>query len=168
MEYTVPVMPAMPSAPGSTRRKLPLSERETDTVAIRGLTGGGQREYLSLADLNEHLDSRARRLEARLARTHKVPEILTFSLQIETISALREKVSNLKPPKGESDDALFDFDSQYQLVYDQLVANLRGLFGAESEAQAMGTRAAQEAARGLIREAAAARSVDSESEEEGE
>ena len=154
--YSVPIMPAMKSPPGSVPRKQPMSEREADTVCVRGRSGGGGgvREYLNAEDLREHLDSRARRLEARLAKTNDLKQIVNLSVQVECIAALRVKTQKLKPNKRKGDENLFDFDKEYQVVYDQLAANLTGFRNAEHAAESAGRVLARTHATELVQEAA--------------
>jgi len=153
--YSIPVMPPMKSPPGSTPRKQPFATREPDTVAIRGRSGGGgAKEYLSLDDLREHLESRARRIEARLAKAKDLKQIVNLSVVAEVIAALHEKTSKLKPSKKKGDQYLFDFDAEYQKVYDQMAANLVGFRDAEHAAESAGRVVARKHAEELVQEAA--------------
>ena len=154
MEYSIPVMPGMKLPPGSTPRKQPMSERLPDTICVRGMSGGGRREYLNGDELREHLDSRTRRLEVRLARVKDLKQIVSLSVQVEVCDALREKTAKLKPSRKQGDENLFDFDAEYQKVYDQMAANLVGFRDAEGAAESAGRTFARKHAEELVADAA--------------
>ena len=153
--YSVPIMPPMKSPEGSVPRKQEFAEREPDSVCIKGQTGGGgSRQYLNADDLREHLDSRARRIEARLAKAKDLKKIVELSVIIEVIAAMREKASKLKPTKKKGDEHLFDFDVEYQKIYDQLAANLTGFRNTEHAAESAGRVLARKHAEELVADAA--------------